>query len=172
MFDNTQIGFMTAVAVLVLVPGPNTMLILAHSWPADARGPGHGPRRRDGNAGPHPRRRLRAVRHPGDLGPGLRCREVRGRRLPRLPGCAGAPARRGLQPVSTSSGVDLSRAFWRAVLTNVLNPKVALFFVALLPQFVRPERGHAFLQSVALGLIVVVMGLSFSSVLAVAAGSQ
>jgi threonine/homoserine/homoserine lactone efflux protein len=57
------------------------------------------------------------------------------------------------------------------VLTNVLNPKVALFFLALLPQFVRPERGHLVVQFVVLGLIVSGMGFLFGSLLALAAGA-
>jgi threonine/homoserine/homoserine lactone efflux protein len=43
--------------------------------------------------------------------------------------------------------------FRQGVVTNVLNPKVALFFLAFLPQFVDPARGDAGLQVLALGLL-------------------
>ena len=64
-----------------------------------------------------------------------------------------------------------ARAYWRAVVTNVLNPKVALFFLALLPQFVHVERGHVALQFAVLGAIVGAMGLVFGSLLALAAST-
>jgi threonine/homoserine/homoserine lactone efflux protein len=47
----------------------------------------------------------------------------------------------------------LSVVFRQGVLTNVLNPKVAIFFLAFLPQFVDPSRGNPAVQVAALGLV-------------------
>jgi len=46
----------------------------------------------------------------------------------------------------------LSKLFWQGVFTNVLNPKVALFFLAFLPQFIHPEKGNTAAQILLLGI--------------------
>ncbi|HJQ56978.1 MAG TPA: LysE family translocator [Vineibacter sp.] len=51
--------------------------------------------------------------------------------------------------------------FMRGALTNALNPKVAVFFVAFLPQFVDPSLGHTAMQLALLGMIFNVPGTAY-----------
>jgi threonine/homoserine/homoserine lactone efflux protein len=48
-------------------------------------------------------------------------------------------------------------AFRQGILTEVLNPKTALFFLSFIPQFIAPEHGHVFLQFVVLGAFSVIL---------------
>jgi threonine/homoserine/homoserine lactone efflux protein len=64
----------------------------------------------------------------------------------------------------------LRRIFIQGVVNNILNPKVALFFLAFLPQFIDPQ-GSAFRQTVGLGLLFDVSGTIVNLVVAMAAGA-
>ena len=67
-----------------------------------------------------------------------------------------------------SPAVPASRAFWQAIPAEILNPKTALFFLAFMPQFVHPGRGHALTQFLVLGLVFATMSLAYSTLLALA----
>jgi len=60
------------------------------------------------------------------------------------------------QPVRKTSSV-----FWSGFLTNVLNPKVAVFFLAFLPQFVTASSHYAPLGFAVLGLILIAVGFTW-----------
>ncbi|MEV3922334.1 LysE family translocator [Actinomadura coerulea] len=86
----------------------------------------------------------------------LAYRALRGRRDP------GAP---DLEPR------PLHRVYLDGVLVNVLNPKVVLFFLAFLPQFVDQDAGAVPLQIAVMGFVTALLGLAGDLVYAVAAGS-
>ena len=59
----------------------------------------------------------------------------------------------------TAHNVTAFRAWRQGAMIDVLNPKVAIFFMAFLPQFVHPEQGHGALQFLILGTTVNLIGL-------------
>jgi threonine/homoserine/homoserine lactone efflux protein len=68
-------------------------------------------------------------------------------------------------PVNLQEHSTFWKAFRQGVLIDILNPKVAIFFMAFLPQFVRPELGHAPGQILILGFLVILIGMVIESVL-------
>jgi len=63
-----------------------------------------------------------------------------------------------VEPSAEAGETALRRVFWQGVLTCALNPKVALFFIAFLPQFVAAESPHKALAFLTLGLIFITSG--------------
>jgi threonine/homoserine/homoserine lactone efflux protein len=60
--------------------------------------------------------------------------------------------------------------FWQGVLSNVLNPKIAIFFLAFLPQFVDKGTSHVTWQMAFLGLTFACFGLCFLLVVGYSSG--
>ncbi len=81
--------------------------------------------------------------------------------------------RGGNHKEATPSGGEESRfrVFSQSVLVQVLNPKVALFFLAFLPQFVDPSRGAAWTQIVILGATLALLGMFTDGLYALLGGT-
>ncbi len=57
------------------------------------------------------------------------------------------------------------------LMTNLLNPKAAMLYLALLPQFVDPSRGSVLLQSIVLGSLQILVSVTVNGTIAATAGS-
>ncbi len=66
---------------------------------------------------------------------------------------------------------SLASAYWQGLLTDLLNPKLLLFFFSFLPQFVDPARGQPSLQMLALGLLFQVTGVPTNLAVALGGGT-
>jgi len=56
------------------------------------------------------------------------------------------------------------------LVTNLLNPKTAVLYLSLLPQFIVPEHGHVLVQSLVLGSAQIVISMTVNAMIAIAAG--
>ena len=81
--------------------------------------------------------------------------------------------RTGAKVINATIGNDrtLRRVFFDGAIVNMLTPKTALFFLAFVPQFVDPGAGNVSVQLITLGAAFTVLGIVTDSLYAIAARS-
>jgi len=76
-------------------------------------------------------------------------------------------SRSKIEGISASANkINLLKIYRDAVLTNVLNPKVAMFFIAFLPQFIDPSYQNSIIPFMLLGITFTITGTTWCLVLA------
>ncbi len=69
------------------------------------------------------------------------------------------------------SSISYKKIYWQAVITNVLNPKVAIFFISFLPQFIDPQSVYLKQQIAFLGLWFAAQGTLILMIVACLTGT-
>lgn len=171
LFDTaTLLSYLAAAAVLVLLPGPGTAWIVAQTI---AGGTARGVRAGFGLE-------TATLIHALAAGLGLSAVLATSALAFQAIKYAGAVyliwlgikawRERSVDAAAETLPAPVRNVYWRSVVTGVLNPKVALFFLAFLPQFVHPERGLVWLQFLVLGVLLSLIGMSHSTMIAFAIG--
>ena len=67
--------------------------------------------------------------------------------------------------------ISIETIFWQGFISDVLNPKVAIFFISLLPQFIKPGLGNTTSQLLLLGVTVNIIALTINIFIVILAHS-
>lgn len=81
------------------------------------------------------------------------------------------PGGRSLFEVRNLPRDSARKLFTMGLITNLLNPKIAIMYLSLLPQFIHPDHGSVLAQSLRLGLTQIAVSVSVNTVIVVLAGS-
>jgi threonine/homoserine/homoserine lactone efflux protein len=176
LFDTaTLLAYLAAAVVLVLLPGPGTAWILAQSFAGGTK------RGIQAGLGLETATLLHAIAAGLGLS-ALLATSAMAFEVVKYLGAAylvwlGIKAWRNGEAEAAPAEADAPKprasgrsVYLRSVVTGVLNPKVALFFLAFLPQFVHPERGWVWLQFLLLGALLALIGFCNDLFLSFAAG--
>ena len=170
---NELLLFALAAFIMVLTPGPNMIYLVSRSLCQGQKGGRHFP----------VRRRHRFLLHMFAAAAGLTAMFMAIPLAYEILKWLGAAyllwlAWQAVRPGARSSPFDAralpadspARLFVMGFFTNALNPKIAVFYLAVFPQFIRPEHGSVLAQSVQLGLVQIAISFGVNLVLVLSRG--